>query len=263
MITSIASSLGIGSGINTKTLVAELAANAREAREFTIVAKERSNGARISAVASLKDGLASLLSDYKDSASGVDLAGMKKLANAFVSGFNVLQGSLADAMRGGSVLVSAGALTGDSAARAVQAEFRRLPQSELVATGTYKSLSDIGIGISRTGSLTIDTAKFDAAVAAAPAEVSALLISPTGLSATLGAMKDRLTLGNGALSIAASRYERIGTAIAKERIRMEDDNARLIDRLTKSFGGMDRRVAQLKAVQSYVEQQVAAWNAQR
>jgi flagellar hook-associated protein 2 len=263
MITSIASSLGIGSGINTKTLVAELAANAREAREFTIVAKERSNSARISAIASLKEGLAALVTDYKDSTSSVDDAGLKKLANAFISGFNVLQGSLNDAMRGGSVLVSAGALSGDSAARAVQAEFRRLPQTELATTGTYKSLSDIGVGISRTGMFTLDTVKFDAAVAAAPAEVSALLVSTTGLSSALSTMKDRLTLSNGALAVASSRYERIGTAIAKERIRMEDDNARLVDRLTKSFGGMDRRVAQLKAVQSYVEQQVAAWNSQK
>jgi flagellar hook-associated protein 2 len=263
MITSIASSLGIGSGINTKTLVAELAANAREAREFTIIAKERSNSARISAIASLKEGLAALVTDYKDSTSGVDAAGLRKLANAFISGFNVLQGSLNDAMRGGSVLVSAGALSGDSAARAVQAEFRRLPQTELATTGTYKSLSDIGVGTSRTGMFTLDTVKFDAAVAAAPAEVSALLVSTTGLSSALSTMKDRLTLSNGALAVASSRYERIGTAIAKERIRMEDDNARLVDRLTKSFGGMDRRVAQLKAVQSYVEQQVAAWNSQK
>jgi flagellar hook-associated protein 2 len=263
MQTSIASSLGIGSGINTKTLVAELAANAREAREFTIIAKERANGARISAVASLKEGLASLTKDYAESANGVDTAGLKKLASAFVSGFNVLQGSLADVMRGGSVLVSAGALSGDNAARSVQAEFRRLPQREIVATGTYKSLSDIGIGVSRNGALTIDATKFDAAVAAAPAEVSALLVTPAGLSSVLTAMNDRLTTGNGALAAASSRYERIGTAIAKDRIRMEDDNARLVDRLTKSFGGMDRRVAQLKAVQSYVEQQVAAWNSQR
>lgn len=263
MITSIASSLGIGSGINTKTLVADLAASAREGREYSIIVKERANGARISAVASLKDGLASLVTDYADSASGVDAAGLKKLANAFVSGFNALQGSLNDAMRGGSVLVSAGALSGDSAARAVQSEFRRLPQVELAATGTYRTLSDIGIGVSRTGALTIDTAKFDAAVTAAPTEVSALLVSTTGLSSALGTMKDRLTTGTGALAIASSRYERIGTAIAKERVRMEDENARLIDRLTKSFGGMDRKVAQLKAVQSYVEQQVAAWNSQR
>ncbi len=88
-------------------------------------------------------------------------------------------------------------------------------------------------------------------------------VGATGLSSTLGKMRDRLVTGTGALATASSRYERIGTGIAKERLRMEDDNARLVDRLTKSFGGMDRRVAQLKAVQSYVEQQVAAWNSAR
>ncbi len=263
MMTSIASSLGIGSGINTRSLVSDLAAAAREGRETQIITKERSNGARISAIAQLKAGLASLATDFTESAVGVETAGLKKLANAFISGFNSLQSSLSDAMRGGSVLVSAGVLTGDSAARAVQSEFRRLPLTELVTAGTYKSLSDIGIGVSRSGALTLDTAKFDAAVTAAPAEVSALLVSTTGLSKALGDMKTRLTQADSPLAIASSRYERLGTTIAKERVRMEDENARLIDRLTKSFSGMDRRVAQLKAVQSYVEQQVAAWNSNR
>jgi flagellar hook-associated protein 2 len=263
MITSIASSLGIGSGINTRTLVNDLAAAAREARETQIITKERANGARISAISQLKAGLASLATDYTESAVGVETAGLKKLANAFISGFNNLQSSLNDAMRGGSVLAAAGALTGDSAARAVQSEFRRLPLTELTTTGTYKSLSDIGVGINRSGTLTLDAAKFDAAVTAAPTEVSALLVSTTGLSKTLGDMKTRLTQADSPLAIASARYERLGTSIAKERVRMEDENARLVDRLTKSFSGMDRRVAQLKAVQSYVEQQVAAWNSNK
>ena len=263
MLPSIASGLGIGSGINTRTLVSELAASAREAREVAITAKERANGARVSAVATLKDGLAALASNYAESASGVDAAGLKKLAIAFVSGFNLLQGTLANALRGGSASASAGSLNGDSAGRTVQVKFRQLPQEELVATGTYRTLSDIGIGVSRTGALTIDNARFDAAVTAAPAEVSAMLVGMTGLPSALARLRDGLTLGNGALGIASSRYERSAGGIAKERVRMEDDNARLIDRLTKSFGGMDRRVAQLKAVQSYVEQQVAAWNSAR
>lgn len=263
MMISIASSLGIGSGVDTRALVRDLAAAARQGRESQIIVKERANGARISAISQLKAGLASLATDYADSAVGVEPAGLRKLANAFISGFNALQSSLAEAMRGGSVLAAAGALSGESAARAVQSEFRRLPSTELATTGTYKTLSAIGIGISQTGALTLDTAKFDAAVAAAPAEVTALLVGTTGLSSALTAMKDRLTTGTGALTSASARYERIGTSIAKDRVRMEDDNARLTDRLTKSFSGMDRRVAQLKAVQSYVEQQVAAWNSNK
>jgi flagellar hook-associated protein 2 len=263
VLSSIASSLGIGSGINIQSLVSDLAANARGARQTQIVAKERSNGARISAVATLKDGLASLASDYAESATGVEVAGLKKLANAFVSGFNAYQATLADDLRAGSVLVSAGALNGDSAGRAVQGELSRLPQTELARTGTYKTLSDIGIGVSRTGALTLDSTKFEAAVTAAPTEVSAILVGTTGLSAALRLMKDRLSGSGGALAMASARYERIGTGIAKERVRMEDDNARLVDRLTKSFGGMDQQVARLKSVQSYVEQQVAAWNSGR
>jgi flagellar hook-associated protein 2 len=260
MLTSIASGLGIGSGIDTKALVADLAANARGARETQIVAKERSNGSRISAVATLKAGLEALVEDYAESAGTTLPADLKKLATSFVSGLNLLRTSLTESMRAGSATLAAGALAGDSAARALSYELNRLPQTQLATTGTFQTLSDIGIGVSRTGALAIDTVKLDAALAAQPAEVASLLTATTGLSKALKEIDDRMTSINGALSTAAVRYERVAKAVAKERERMETDNTRLIDRLTKSFSGMDQQVARLKAVQSYVEQQVAAWN---
>jgi flagellar hook-associated protein 2 len=260
MLTSIASGLGIGSGIDTKALVADLAANARGARETQIVAKERSNGSRISAVATLKAGLKALAADFSESAATTAAADLKKLATSFVSGLNLLRTSLTESMRAGSSTLAAGALAGDSAARALSYELNRLPQTKLATTGTYQTLSDIGIGVSRTGALTIDGAKFDAALAAEPTGVAGLLTATTGLSKALKDVDDRMTSLNGPLSTAAVRYERVAKAVAKERERMETDNTRLIDRLTKSFSGMDQQVARLKAVQSYVEQQVAAWN---
>jgi flagellar hook-associated protein 2 len=260
MLSSIAAGLGIGSGIDTKTLVSELAANARGARETQIVAKERGNAARISVVATLKAGLDSLATDYADSAATTAPADLKVLAKSFVSGFNLLRTSLNDSTRGGSTLVAAGALAGDPAGRALSYAFNGLPQAELATTGTYRTLSDIGIGVSRTGALTFDSAKFDAALAAQPTEVAALLTGSTGLSAALKGLRDRMTSSDGPLGIASARYESVATGLAKQRERMEADNAKLVDRLTKSFGGMDQQVARLKAVQSYVEQQVAAWN---
>lgn len=263
MLSSIASGLGIGSGIDTRALVAELAANARNARELQIGTRERTNSARISAIATLKEGLAALSSDYAESAATTVAADLKKLASSFVSGFNLLRASLTDATRPGSSIAAGGALAGDPAARALSYEFNRLPQTALATTGTYTTLSDIGIGVSRTGALTLDNARFDAALTAQPAEVAALLTGSTGLSMTLRDVSFRMAAIDGPLAVAAARYERVATRIATDRERMETDNARLVDRLTKSFGGMDRRVAQLKAVQSYVEQQVAAWNSSR
>jgi len=263
MLTSIASGLGIGSGIDTKALVSELAANARNARELQIAARDRTNTARISAIATLKSGIQSIATDYAASIAETDAAGLKKLANAFVTGFNLLRGQVADATRIGTAGTAGGPLAGDSAARALASEMARLPQTELAATGTYRSLSDIGISVTRSGTLAIDNARFDAALAAQPAEVTALLTGTAGLTSALNLLELRVTAPNGPLSVSASRYERVAKAIAKDLDRMQTDNARLVERLTKSFAGMDRQVAQLKAVQSYVEQQVAAWNSQK
>lgn len=257
---SIASSLGIGSGINTRTLVRDLAVNARELREAQIIARERTNGARISIVAQLKSGLEGLSTDFADSAATVAQADLKKLVTSFISGFNVMRASLNDAVRAGSASVEAGPLTGDSAGRALGYALGRLPQTELASSGTYRTLSDIGIGVTRTGTLVIDNAKFDAALAAQPAEVSAMLTGPAGLTKALKDLNGSMSASGGALGSATLRYERIGKGIARDRVRMEDDNSKLVERLTKSFSGMDRQVAQLNAVKAYLEQQVAAWN---
>jgi flagellar hook-associated protein 2 len=260
---SIASSLGIGSGINTRTLVRDLAANARELRESQIVTRERSNGLRISVVAQLKSSLEALATDYADSAGTTAPADLKKLVTSFVSGFNLLRGSLADAARAGSASVEAGPLSGDSSARAVGYSLGRLPQAGLATSGTYRTLSDIGIGVTRGGTLALDSAKFDAALAAQPAEVAAMLTGATGLSKALKDLSASTSASDGALGSATLRYERIGKGIARDRVRMEDDNSKLVERLTKSFGGMDRQVAQLNAVKAYLEQQVAAWNSSK
>jgi flagellar hook-associated protein 2 len=260
MLTSIASGLGIGSGIDTRTLVRDLATNARESRETQIVAKERATSARISAVAALTAGLQALSSDYAESAATTSAADLKTLAKSFVSGFNLLRTSLSETVKAGSTTIAAGALSGEAAARALAYELGRLPQAQLAASGTYTTLSDIGIGINRAGTLTIDTAKFDAALAAQPGEISMLLTATSGLAAALRDINDRMTSPGGPLRVATARYERIAKSTAQARVRLEAENARLVERLTKSFSGMDQQVARLKAVQSYVEQQVAAWN---
>lgn len=256
---SIASSLGIGSGIDTKALVSDLAANARGLRETQIVSRERGNGARISAVAQLTAGLESLATNYADSASSTASGDLKKLVQSFVSGFNQLRGELSDDVRVGTQTAAAGPLSGDAAGRALGYALGRLPQKQLAASGTYRTLSDIGVGVTRTGALALDSAKFDAALATQPAEVTALLTGTTGLSDALKELSVSMSAPGGALGSAALRYDRIGKGIAKDRVRMEDDNAKLTDRLTKSFSGMDKQVAQLNAVKSYIEQQVAAW----
>jgi flagellar hook-associated protein 2 len=257
---SIASSLGIGSGINTRTLVRDLAANARELREGQIVARERSNGARISVVAQLKSSLDALANDYADSAGATAQADLKKLMTSFVSGFNLLRGALSEAARAGSASVESGPLSGDTAGRALGSAMARLPQTELATSGTYRTLSDIGIGVTRTGTLALDGAKFDAALTAQPAEVAALLTGTTGLPKALTDLSTSMSASGGALGSATLRYERIGKDIARARVRMEDDSAKLVERLTKSFTGMDLQVARLNAVKAYMEQQVAAWN---
>ena len=261
---SITSTLGIGSGIDTKALVRELAANAREARAAQISAKESTNSARLSSLAILKSGIEQIAVNFADNAAAITdtstSADIKKLARDFLAEFNQLRSALTEVTKGGTSATTAGALSGDAAARSISYALGRLPQKALATTGTYQTLSDIGIGVDRYGALALDNARFDTAMTAQPVEVKNLLTGVAGLRLALRALDDQTTGPDAALTTETLRYERVATNIAKERARMEDDNLRLIERLTKSFSGMDQQVAKLNAVKSYIEQQVAAWN---
>jgi flagellar hook-associated protein 2 len=266
-MTSIVNALGVGSGIDTKALIGELASNARQLRDAKITAKENANIAKISALATLKLGIEQVAFDFAESASAITVtstpADLKKLVQNFIKDFNQLRSTLTDFTKGGSPTIAAGALSGDAAGRALGSTFGRLPQTPLAASGTYVTLSDIGISVSRYGTLELNSAKFDSAIAANPEEVKSVLTGASGLRLALRNLDDQTTGPDGPLTVASSRYERIATGIARERAHMDDETSRMVDRLTRSFSGMDRQVAKLNAVKSYIEQQIAAWNSSK
>ncbi|MDB5713229.1 MAG: hypothetical protein JWO15_626 [Sphingomonadales bacterium] len=251
-MTSILSALGAGAGVDSKALVAELAASARENRDKTLLAKTVSNTAKISALASIGSALTEFATAFDIDAQD-ETVSTAKLLNEFVAGFNQVRGLIAGALVPGT-------LQGDAGLRAAASALSRLPLAPLTGGATARSLNDLGIATNRDGTLRIDRAKLNAAIAADPVGVRAMLTAAGGLDTGLTAVRDMVTAKGGALDSSTARYTRVATGLAKEQARIESDSTRLIDRLTLSFSQMDRQVAMIKASQSYLTQQIAAWN---
>ncbi len=179
----------------------------------------------------------------------------------FVSVFNTLKRNLAEARR----------LTGgDSAMRTLDQQMSALISKPVTSGAAINSLSDIGIATNRDGTVSVNSARLEAALTADPDAVEALFnplrdsthdsASDPGLAEALKSIRDTATAQNGVLDSLSSRLQKEVQAIAKDREKMEtrEDGYRV--RLERQFGSMDARIGALRATQSYLTQQIKLWS---
>jgi|GEM_PF-5717792 len=68
------------------------------------------------------------------------------------------------------------------------------------------------------------------------------------------------TAANGGLAALKLRLEREQKDIDTDRTRVDEREAAYKARLLRNMSGMDSRVANLRATQSYLQQQIDQWN---
>jgi len=89
---------------------------------------------------------------------------------------------------------------------------------------------------------------------------SATITIDPGLGGALQAIRDALKARSGPLTQSQDNLSKEAKRIADDREKMETRSTVYHDRLLASFTGMDSRVSAFKATQSYLEQQIKAWN---
>lgn len=94
-----------------------------------------------------------------------DKAGTKAKAQTFIDAFNALMTSFDSLTASGGDSAKRGALAGDSSVRSIESRLNGLLRTDFGG----KSLIEFGISADRNGKLTIDTKRFEAAVASDPA----------------------------------------------------------------------------------------------
>ena len=104
-----------------------------------------------------------------------DPAAAKSAAESFVKGFNDVMRPINDFGNYDATTRKAGALYGDPAVRALQSQLRATLNRPLdPSSSEFRTLADIGITTQRDGTLALNAARFDRAMAADPAAVAAL-----------------------------------------------------------------------------------------
>ncbi|WP_447727568.1 flagellar filament capping protein FliD [Sphingomonas koreensis] len=164
-----------------------------------------------------------------------------------------------------------GSLRQDVAARNLKRQLQKLTLQPLAsgASDVPTTLAQIGVKTNRDGSLSLDSAVLTKALVNHPGQVEKMFAQPVGGTTTNNGLSAVLD----AISIEAANTKRgLGASeisYTKAKIDVVDDKAEAVrktealrTRMTRQFASMDARVSAYKATQTFLENQIDAWNKQ-
>jgi flagellar hook-associated protein 2 len=133
-----------------------------------------------------------------------DSAGVKASVEAFVKSFNALNQTLADLSSYNTAAGRGGVLQGDSAALSIQRWLRATISATVGNSGSFASLSQIGVAFQKDGSLALDAAKLQTAADAGLDHIAGLFAArgkPTDSLIAYGSATNKTAAGNYAIEI--------------------------------------------------------------
>jgi flagellar hook-associated protein 2 len=99
---------------------------------------------------------------------------IKQAVSDVVDTYNALKAQLDELTKARSGSTAAGPLNGDTGIRILRQQLSRLTATVLASGGSYSTLAEIGVSTQRDGTLAVDSARLDAAIANDPDAVEAL-----------------------------------------------------------------------------------------
>ena len=160
-----------------------------------------------------------------------------------------------------------GDLKADPAAKALLRSLSGLTTRTLASggtTGAPTTLAQIGISTNRDGTLAVDTATFNKAVAAYPDEVEAMFATTggnaLGLSSTITGISIAASSSSTGLGASATRYTKAQKDLTIEQEKITSQSAAMTTRMTQQFSSMNSKVTAYKATQTFLDNQIKAWN---
>ncbi|WP_447555219.1 flagellar filament capping protein FliD [Vreelandella sp. EE22] len=192
-----------------------------------------------------------------------DTRAVRDAVNGFVSAYNDLKETIGTLTSFNAETGIAGELNGDSAVRSVENQLRSVLSAG--ENGEYSMLSDIGITLTRDGTLAVDEGKLDNAIANNQEALSAFFAgsaSETGVAGRMNQTLEQLLSSNGAVKGAISGAENRQEALGERYTRMEQSIEQTISRYRTQFGQLDGMIAQMNQTSDYLTQQFDALDAQ-
>jgi flagellar hook-associated protein 2 len=164
-----------------------------------------------------------------------------------------------------------GPLRGDPVAKDLLRQLKGMTLTALLpATSdeTPVALADLGVATQRDGTLRIDTARLAKVLTTWPDQIEAMFAGGAGLTKALSKIAESAvgkTAGKGIGEATGFTASLINYGKAQDKVDAQQDGVlvaveRMRDRMTQQFAAMDSKVAAYKSTQSFLDQQIKAWN---
>lgn len=176
--------------------------------------------------------------------------------NAFIKAFNDADKTIDGLGAYNATTQSAGALQGDSTLRTAKSQIKNLVFGATAGgTSPYQQLSSIGVSLAKDGTLSLDTAKLNAAVAADPTGV-AKLVSAVG--SAYKSTIDGLVGTTGSIAAATDGANRTIKDLTKRQQALAARINAIQANYTKRFTALDKLIAEMKQTSTTLTQQLAS-----
>ncbi|GAB2523920.1 flagellar filament capping protein FliD [Lysobacter humi (ex Lee et al. 2017)] len=181
-----------------------------------------------------------------------DTSPLKASVLSFISAYNVALSQLRTQGAAGGEGKVAGPLSGDPAPRSITQNLRN------AVVSSYDALTALGVKSSVEGSLSLDGAKFDAAMAADPAAVRKLLGDDSSLGATMRSLAKNYGGDKGLLEGRSSALTSRMKSLSTEKLNFEKRIEGFEAAYRRQFTQLDTLVSKMQSMSSYLTQQIAA-----
>lgn len=252
-------------GVGATTTLTGTAANAR----LTVdgVSVQRSSNTISDLVPGVKLQLSGVSTSPVSLSSTRPTSALSQAVADFVESYNQVYAAVRDATD-----ASKGDLRNDTAAKTLQRSLQTLTTKSLVSStsagaGAPTTLAQLGIATNRDGTLTVNTDTLNKTLAAYPDQVEAMFASTSGnalgLQSTLSAFSIAAASSTYGLGASTARYTKAQSDLTLQQDKITSDSAAMTTRMTQQFSSMNSKVTAYKSTQTFLENQIKAWNSDK
>ncbi len=190
-----------------------------------------------------------------------DTDSAKTAIETFVTAYNDLRELINKETAPGVAGATAGALANDSTTRQMFNTIRdALSQAPVGITGTYTSLSSIGVSFQRDGTLALDETVLNTAIQTDSNNVAELFSSADGYATRLDSVVEEMLVFNGTIDSRTNIFKDRVDNLEDRQITLESRLERIEARMRARFTALDVLVSSLSSTNTALTQQLDSLN---
>lgn len=192
-----------------------------------------------------------------------DREAVKTAIQDFATAYNNLSKLITEQTKYDAASKTGGPLQGDSAATGLQRQLRSLLAAGSEASSVFTRLSDVGLAMTRDGTLSVDSAKLDSATTNLAELKKAFSANDAdaqkdGFARRYADLAQQVLGLDGSLTTRTEGLRQRITKNGEDQTALEDRVERFRARLVAQYTAMDGNLSRLNALSSYVTQQLNA-----